>query len=429
MDAIKDKDRLYRLMIGQLQYDGYTNISKSLTQQYRPSSTIASSDELSRIFRASMSAGISKPKDIYSPYSQGALAPVSQLSRSIDFEFESDVQLLSSETATYQPTYMSQHKAPIRAADFTIDGMFVATGSADATIKILDVERMLAKSSSTQDPTSGLNPDEHPTIRTLYDHLDEVTTIAFHPQSAYLLSGSRDETIAIFDWGKTQAKKSARSIQEASPVNSISIHPSGDYFVVGCQQPTIRLYDIHTAIAYVSNCPSDQHTDSVNMVKYCENAHLFASCSEDGSIKVWDGVSNRCVQTIQDAHSGQGVCSVQFTKNSKYLLSSGKDSIVKLWELASGRPIVKYTGAELSGQQQHKAQAEFNHTEDFVLFPCEKSISMCCWNARTAERQKLMPLGHQTSVRWIKHSPTMPAMITCSDDFKSRFWYYKGSGH
>lgn len=427
MDVMKDKDRLYRLMISQLSYDGYTAISKSLTQQYRPSSTIAPSDELSRIFRNYSSSGLAKPKEYLSPYSAGVLAPVSQLSRSIDFEFESDVQPVSNELATYQPTYMSSHKAPIRAADFTVDGMFVATGSADATIKILDVERMLAKSSTVQDPTSGMNPDEHPTIRTLYDHLDEVTTVAFHPQSAYLLSGSRDETISIFDWGKSQAKKATRTIQEASPVSSISIHPSGDYFVVGCQQPTIRVYDMHTAIAYVSNCPSDQHTAPVNMVKYCENAHLFASCSEDGSIKIWDGVSNRCVQTINDAHGGQHVCSVQFTKNSKYLLSSGKDSIVKLWELASGRPIIKYTGAELSGQQHHRAQAEFNHTEDYVLFPCEKSISLCCWNSRTGERQKLMPLGHSTSVRWVRHSPTMPAMITCSDDHKSRFWYYKGS--
>lgn len=250
MEVMKDKDRLYRLMIAQLSYDGYSAIAKSLTQQYRPAGAIAASDELSKIFRSSLSAGLAKPKDYLSPYSAGQAAPISSLSRSIDFEFESDVQLNSNELATYQPTYISQHKAPIRAADFTIDGMFCATGSADATIKILDVERMLAKSSTFNDPTTGMSPDEHPTIRTLYDHLDEVTTIAFHPQSAYLLSGSRDETISIFDWGKAQAKKATRTIQEASPVNSLSIHPSGDYFVAGCQQPTIRLYDMHTAIAY-----------------------------------------------------------------------------------------------------------------------------------------------------------------------------------
>jgi len=431
MDFMKDKDKLYRLIISQLSYDGYTSIAKSLTQQFRPESAIIASDELVRFYRSAIEAGVKVDKDTVAPHSDGQLMTQTQITQSIDFEFESDVTIVSPEASTYQTSYVTAHKAPVRAAAFTMDGMYVATGSLDATIKILDVERMLAKNSTSgnqNDPTSGQNPgDDHPTIRTLYDHTDEVTCIAFHPQAPYLLSGSRDETINIFDWGKTQIKKAKTSIQEASPLRSISIHPSGDYFVAATEQSTVRLYDIHTAQCWVSSCPRDQHQGPVNMVKYCQNAHLYASASEDGSIKVWDGVSNRCIQTITNAHAGEAVCSVEFTRNAKYLLSSGKDSIVRLWELASGRPILVYTGAELSGKQQHRAQAHFNHTEDYVVFPCERSVSLCCWNSRTGDRQRLMPLGHNSAARWVVHSPTMPAMLTCSDDFRARFWYYKGS--
>jgi len=427
LDFIKDKDRLYRLIISQLSYDGYNQVAKLLTQAFVPDQAIVASDELARFYRSAVDAGVKVSKDVMAPHTDAQQMTTHQVNQSIDFEFESDVTIVSPEASTYQTCYVTAHKAPVRAADFTNDGMFVATGSLDATIKILDVERMLAKNHMLNDPSSGQSSDEHPTIRTLYDHTDEVTTLAFHPQAPYLLSGGRDEVINIFDWGKSQLKKAKTSIQEASPVRSLSIHPSGDYFVAGCEQPTIRLYDIHTAQCYVSSCPRDQHVGSVNMVKYCQNAHLYASAGEDGSIKVWDGVSNRCVQTIQNAHAGEGVCSVEFTKNAKYLLSSGKDSIVRLWELASGRPILVYTGAELSGKQQHRAQAHFNHTEDYVVFPCERSVSLCCWNSRTGERQRLMPLGHNSAARWVIHSPTMPAMLTCSDDFRARFWYYKGS--
>lgn len=46
--------------------------------------------------------------------------------------------------------------------------MLCATGSTDASIKILDVERMLAKSDSAiKNSEHG-----HPVIRTLYDHVD-----------------------------------------------------------------------------------------------------------------------------------------------------------------------------------------------------------------------------------------------------------------
>ncbi|KAL0181063.1 hypothetical protein M9458_023469, partial [Cirrhinus mrigala] len=42
----------------------------------------------------------------------------------------------------------------------------------------------------------------HPVIRTLYDHVDEVTCLAFHPTEQILASGSRDYTLKLFDYSK-----------------------------------------------------------------------------------------------------------------------------------------------------------------------------------------------------------------------------------
>ena len=42
--------------------------------------------------------------------------------------------------------YLSSHKANCRAGAFNAEGSLVATGSVDTSIKILDVDRMLAKS-------------------------------------------------------------------------------------------------------------------------------------------------------------------------------------------------------------------------------------------------------------------------------------------
>ncbi|MGH0183565.1 UNVERIFIED_CONTAM: hypothetical protein FKN15_012201 [Acipenser sinensis] len=80
-------------------------------------------------------------------------------------------------------------------------------------------------------------------------------------------------------------------------------------------------------------------------------------------------------------------------------------------------------GAGLSGRQMHRTQAVFNHTEDYVLLPDERTISLCCWESRSAERKNLLSLGHNNIVRCIVHSPTNPGFMTCSDDFRARFWY------
>ena len=72
--------------------------------------------------------------------------------------------------------------------------------------------------------------------------------------------------------------------------------------------------------------------------------------------------------------------------------------------------------------QENRGQAVFNHTEDYVLFPDEATTSLCSWDSRNASRQQLLSLGHNGLVRNIVHSPTEPAFLTCSDDFRARFW-------
>jgi len=56
-------------------------------------------------------------------------------------------------------------------------------------------------------------------------------------------------------------------------------------------------------------------------VKYSPNANLFVTGSKDGNIKVWDGVSNKCVNTFERAHDGAEICSVVFSRNAKVLMS------------------------------------------------------------------------------------------------------------
>jgi hypothetical protein len=88
-----------------------------------------------------------------------------------------------------------------------------------------------------------------------------------------------------------------------------------------------------------------------------------------------------------------------------------------------------FTGAGTTGKQEHITQAVFNHTEDFVLYPDEVTTSLCAWNSRNASRLHLTSLGHNGPVRHIVHSPTAPAFLTCSDDFRARFWVRRSTGN
>ncbi|KAK2165794.1 hypothetical protein LSH36_45g07027 [Paralvinella palmiformis] len=347
----------------------------------------------------------------------------------IDLEFETDVQSISPEAAQYETCYVTAHKGSCRIANFHKNGHLIATGSEDASIKILDVERILAKSATPIEilaqETQQQQMENHPVIRTLYDHNGEVTSLDFHPFQQILASGSKDFSVKFFEYSKPSVKKAFKSIQEAAEVRCLNFHPSGDYIIVGTQHPVLRLYDVNTFQCFVASNPADQHKDAITGLHYSQDGRIYVSGSKDGTIKIWDAVSNKCVNTFNKAHDNKDVCSVFFSRNGKYVLSAGKDSLVKLWELSTARCLIAYTGAGSTGMMEHRAPAVFNHTEDYVLFPDEKTTSLCCWDSRNADRQRLLALGHNASVRCIAHSPTGPAFVTCSEDFRARFWYRK----
>ena len=145
---------------------------------------------------------------------------------------------------------------------------------------------MLAKS----DPDSiEVHPDAimgHPVIRTLYDHLDEITCLEFHPKEQILFSGSRDANVKLFDFSKASAKKAFKTYTDAVPITCMSVHPTGDFLLVGSESSTVRVIDLATCACYVSPRLSDHHTQSITSVKYSSDGRLCASSSADGNIKV-----------------------------------------------------------------------------------------------------------------------------------------------
>ncbi|XP_008194232.3 cleavage stimulation factor subunit 1 [Tribolium castaneum] len=417
-NLLKSREFLYRLIISQLFYDGHQSIGTNLTAAVQADPPCAPSDRLFHIVMAGLEH---EPDRKERPQNPGI--GNNNIGPGLDLEFETESNIPAPEPALYETAYVTSHKGNCRAGCFSSDGQLIATGSVDASIKILDVDRMLAKSAPDEmDPSRG-EQQGHPVIRTLYDHMEEVTCLEFHPKEPILVSGSKDNTIKMFDISKASVKKAFKTISESEPIRAMSFHPGGDHMIVATNHPVVRLYDVNTLQCYVCAFPSHQHTQSVTCLKWSQDARVFATCSKDGNIKLWDAVSNRCINTFQKAHDGLEVCSVVFSKNGKYLLSSGKNSICKLWELTTSRCLIAYTGAGTTGKQEYEAQAVFNHTEDYVLFPDEATTSLCAWNSRNASRKQLMSLGHNGAVRLIAHSPTQAAFLTCSDDFRARFWY------
>jgi cleavage stimulation factor subunit 1 len=316
--------------------------------------------------------------------------------------------------------FVTTHKDAVLCAAYSRDGSLVATGSDDASIKLLDVEKMKAYNALKDAGAGGgsVMDQSRPVTRTLYDHTNAVTSLEFHPHVPVLFSASRDCTIRVHNVQSSQ-KRAFRIVQDSHAMRAIAIHPAGDHVLAACDHPMIRLYDVHTKQAYMSPTFEQCHSTAVNDVAWAPDGRLFASAGQDGYVRVWDGRTMQCVKQLPCAHQNYEVSSVEVSANGKYLLTSGRDSLVRLWDIDSGAALRTFVG---SNQAKHASNATFTHNESFVLATDENQPGLVAWNTRTGAIAERF-VGHLGAIRRVAASPVELSAMSCSADRRARFWH------
>ena len=78
-------------------------------------------------------------------------------------------------------------------------------------------------------------------------------------------------------------------------VKCISYSPNGCYIITGSSDHTIRLWDAETGAAV--GTPLEGHTDRVNSVAYSPDGRHIISGSSDNTIRIWDASTGAAVGT------------------------------------------------------------------------------------------------------------------------------------
>jgi platelet-activating factor acetylhydrolase IB subunit alpha len=124
------------------------------------------------------------------------------------------------------------------------------------------------------------------------------------------------------------------------PVTGLSFHPVYSVFASCSEDGSIRVWDYETG-----NLEKilKGHTATVNSVAFEPNTGaLLASCAADLSLKLWSFETFECTKTLH-GHDHNVSC-VRFLPAGDFLLSSSRDQSIKLWEVATGFCIRTYLG-------------------------------------------------------------------------------------
>jgi WD40 repeat protein len=202
------------------------------------------------------------------------------------------------------------HSSLVTSVAFAPDGARVLSGSDDSTIKLWDTA------------TGAL-------IRTFEGHSKEVNSVAFSPDGALVLSGSSDKSIKLWD---TATGALIRTFEgHLVAVQSVTFSPDGALVLSGSSDKSIKLWDTATG-ALIRTL--DGHSKSVHSVAFSPDSRLLLSGSYDKTIKLWDAATGALIRTFE-GHSGP-VASVVFSPDSTCVLSGSWDTTIKLWDATTG---------------------------------------------------------------------------------------------
>jgi U3 small nucleolar RNA-associated protein 13 len=209
------------------------------------------------------------------------------------------------ELETLSGRLVSGHTDLVLAVDVSPDGRFIASSSKDNTVRIWET-------------TSG----SYRCVATLTGHTEAVHAVAWSQGgSQFVVSGSKDKTIKMWDLSfLSTAAKNAKNAKNAKPEAAFLEHRSVD------------------SAAYTKKA----HEKVINSMAVAPNDRVFATASQDKTIKLWDAATGELQATL--AGHRRGVWHVEFSPVERCLLSASADKTVKLWDIGQAVCVKTFEG-------------------------------------------------------------------------------------
>lgn len=170
-------------------------------------------------------------------------------------------------------------------------------------------------------------------VRALEGLTGPVTSVAFSPNGNSLAAGAVTDcaaNVVFILWNVDTGEVLPTWGGAPSTVMSVAFNPNDQQFAVGGIWG-LQLIDVNTL--EVSDLPG--HTASVTSIAYSPDGKLFASGSEDQTIRLWETQSQESLHVLE-GHTNT-VTSIAFSPNGEELASGSYDGTVQFWKVETGR--------------------------------------------------------------------------------------------
>ncbi len=282
------------------------------------------------------------------------------------------------------------HGGAVLSTAFSPDGRLFATGGADRTPRIWQVQpRRL--------------------LLSLTGHTGSAAAVAFSPDGQTLVSGSYDGSARIWD---VQTGALVRELQgHTDRVYAAAFSPDGQTLATGSADRTIKLWRASDGKLMKT---MTAHAGAVLAVAFSPDGQTIASGSADRTLKVWSGGGQLIYS--QKRH-GRAVRSAAFSPDGQTIATGSSDETIRFWNAADGRHLLTVGGGG-TGLVHSVAFSPDGQT----LASAHHDGSVWLWAAGNGRRKRLLE-GHTGTVYTLAFSPDGQTLLSGSRDRTFRFWH------
>jgi dipeptidyl aminopeptidase/acylaminoacyl peptidase len=163
--------------------------------------------------------------------------------------------------------------------------------------------------------------------RSLVGHTEQVTCVAWSPDSSRLASASLDRSVRI--WGVDPSDTPTTLKGHSESVLSVAWSPDGGRLASASSDKTIRLWDPASGRLFTT---LKGHREAVRYIAWRPNGACLASASDDKTIHLWDPISGRLLESVK---SQAYVTGLTWSPDGARFAASGSDKAILIWEIVA----------------------------------------------------------------------------------------------
>lgn len=163
------------------------------------------------------------------------------------------------------------------------------------------------------------------------DHHSLISTVAFSADGRYLISGSQDKLVRI--WEMRSLRERTKLTGHQSGIRVVAFSPNGQLAASVSFDNTVKIWDVRKG--------QEVMTKEGHSVSFSPDGRIFATAAEDHLVKICDVNTGKELQTFR-GHKGE-VYSAEFSQDGSRLVSASKDNTIRIWDVQSGDEVRSFS--------------------------------------------------------------------------------------